>query len=110
MTKLAKMWEQFPSEEPGSPKPGTASSWQERREFLRNRLPHPLPGGVTDEELEAHLSSMPKHYWEQVDESDLLWGLTTVHGFLQLVAAPNVSATKPYAGYRSVPETGRTRG
>lgn len=104
MTKLATMSEQVPSKTPGA-----SATGQERRAQLRAGLPQPLPGGVTTEEVEAHFSGMPEHYWEQASESDLLWALATVHGFLQLMATPNVPATKPYMEWRSIPETGRTR-
>jgi hypothetical protein len=105
MTKLAPMAERIPSQTSNSrPKSGSGSAWQERRELFRTRLPQPSPGGISGEEVEAHFSGMPEHYWEQVNESDLLWGLATVHGFLQLMATPNVPATKPYVEWRGTGE------
>ena len=106
---LITMSERLPSKTSDAKPKSGAGSRQERRELFRTRLPQPVPGGITGDEVEAHFSGMPEHFWEQVSESDLLWGLGTVHGFLQLVATPNVPATKPYVEWRSVPEAGRTR-
>ncbi len=84
-------------------------SWQERRDWLRERIrQHPI-GGISPEEIEVHFSAMPDHYWDRVNESDLAWGLETIHGFLELVTTQNVPATAPYVNWRQTPSEGQTR-
>jgi [protein-PII] uridylyltransferase len=89
--------------------PMTSNPAEARREGFRCRLREHPPSGLGAEELEAHCSSMPEHYWERVTEADLVWGLTAVHGFLKLMASPNVPATTPYIEARQAVEGGRTR-
>jgi [protein-PII] uridylyltransferase len=83
--------------------------WAERRDRLRAQLQRQPPAGIGGEEVEAHFSGMPAHYWERVTEGDLAWGLETIHGFLQLVTAPNVPATTPIVNWRQAPHAGGTR-
>ena len=84
-------------------------SWSERRNWLRARFeqrPHPK---ITAEEIEVHFTTMPQHYWECVTESELEWGLETVHGFLELVASRDVSATSPFMSWRRIGASGQAR-
>jgi [protein-PII] uridylyltransferase len=83
--------------------------WRERRESLRVRLRHRPPPHISAEEIEVHFSAMPSHYWEHVTESDLVWGMETIHGFLQLVASPDGSATAPLVSWRGSDEPSCTR-
>jgi len=87
----------------------SAISGSERRERLRQHLQEKPLSGINPEEIEVHFSAMPAHYWERVNEADLLWGLETIHGFLKLVATPSIPPTKPFVDWRPAPEAGRTR-
>lgn len=89
--------------------PGNHLSWWQRRDLFRAHLKQQPLAGISAEETEAHFSGMPAHYWERVNNHDLVWGLETIHGFLQLVATPNVPATTPFVSWRQVPQAGRTR-
>lgn len=80
--------------------PPAMLSWQERREWFRTKFEQTPPLGVDAEEVRAHLSAMPGHYWEGVDEPDFIWGLETVHGFLELMASPHTAATAAYVSWR----------
>ncbi len=79
--------------------------WPERRDWFRARLQQEPPSGLGADELEVHFAAMPPRYWEHVSESDLRWGLATVHGFLQTVAAPNTPSTKPFVDWREMPQS-----
>jgi [protein-PII] uridylyltransferase len=84
-------------------------SWSERRDWVRARFeqrPHPK---TTTEEIEVHFTTMPQHYWECVTESELEWGLETVHGFLELVASSEVPATSPFMSWRRIGASGEAR-
>src|ERR1051325_6203339 len=81
----------------------------ERREWLRQHLQEEALDGISREEIEVHFSAMPQHYWQRVNEADLVWGLQTIHGFLKLVTTPNIPPTKPFVDWRVAPEAGRTR-
>ena len=82
---------------------------QELQNWLRARLrKHPL-SDIGEDEMEVHFAGMPWHYWERVNQSDLVWGLETIHGFLQIVATPNVPATAPFLSWRHDPSSGWTR-
>src|SRR2546423_1071743 len=68
---------------------------EKRRQKLYSWLKDNPPEGIDPDEIEAHFSGMPLRYWERVTKSDLLWGLKTIHKFLNLVAQPNSTATAP---------------
>jgi len=91
------------------PGPVDQLSWSERRDWLRNRLAQRADLKITTEELEGHFSAMPQHYWECVSEIDLEWGLETVHGFLKLVASPEVPPTAPFISWRRIGTSGNVR-
>jgi [protein-PII] uridylyltransferase len=83
--------------------------WQERREWFRAKFEQSPPAGASAEELQAHFSMMPANYWEAVDETDFIWGLETVHGFLKLVASPHVAPTSAFVSWRQSTEPLFTR-
>jgi [protein-PII] uridylyltransferase len=56
--------------------------------------------GICAEEVAAHFREMPEHYWEAVTGEDLIWGLETVHAFLELVASLELPGTKPIIATR----------
>jgi len=89
--------------------PGAHLSWQERREWFRARLQDSAVRGVGPDEMAGHFAAMPAHYWERVNQEDLVWGLETIHGFLSLVAAPNVPPTTPFVDWRQLTQSGQTR-
>ena len=78
--------------------PAAALSWQERRDWFGGRVQQQPVKGVSAEEIAAHFAAMPSHYWQRVNQEDLIWGLETIHGFLTLVATPNVAPTTPVTG------------
>ena len=88
--------------------PACGLPWQERRDWFRARLRQQPPPDISTDEIDSHFVTMPAHYWECVTESDLLWSLETVHGFLKLVASAQVPATAPFVGWRQAPESGCT--
>jgi [protein-PII] uridylyltransferase len=94
---------------PATCEPSKGLSWSERREWFRARLRRGPELKVTDDELGVHFSAMPHHYWECVTEAELEWGLETVHGFLELVASPDVSATSPFISWRRIGTSGNVR-
>ena len=84
-------------------------SWNERRDWFRARLAQWAGLRITNDELQVHFSDMPQHYWECVTEAELEWGLETVHGFLELVASPEVPATSPFISWRRIGISGKVR-
>jgi [protein-PII] uridylyltransferase len=90
-------------------KPADGVSWNQRREWLRTRLEQRQFPGISVEEVEVHFSTMPAHYWERVTEDELIWALQTVHGFLKLVASPEVPATAPFVTWRQSGLVGQVR-
>jgi [protein-PII] uridylyltransferase len=52
---------------------------------------------------------MPPFYWERVTEADLIWGLETIHGFLKLIASPQVLATAPFVSWRQTDQPSGAR-
>jgi [protein-PII] uridylyltransferase len=77
-------------------------SWCERREWFRARLEEQQLANISAEEIDVHFSAMPPFYWERVTEADLIWGLETIHGFLRLIASPQVLATAPFVSWRQI--------
>jgi [protein-PII] uridylyltransferase len=101
--------ESVDNEPQATSEPAQQLSWSERRDWFRARFeqrPHPK---ITAEEIEVHFTAMPQHYWECVTESELEWGLETVHGFLELVASRDVSATSPFVSWRRIGASGQAR-
>jgi [protein-PII] uridylyltransferase len=84
-------------------------SWSERRDWLRARLKQRPELNLAEDELDVHFSAMAQHYWECVSEAELEWGLETVHGFLELVASPDVPATAPFVSWRRIGTSGTVR-
>jgi [protein-PII] uridylyltransferase len=76
---------------------------QTYRESLYSWMKWHLPTGVDAEEMEAHFRGMPAHYWERVTESELSWGLETIHKFLHLVSELNSTAIAPVLDWRHMP-------
>ena len=89
--------------------PAVGLPWQERRDWFRARLRQQPPADISADEVDSHFMTMPAHYWERVTESDLLWSLETIHGFLKLVASAQVPATAPFVGWRQAPKSGCTQ-
>jgi UTP:GlnB (protein PII) uridylyltransferase len=77
-------------------------SWQQRRDQLRERVHQRPPVGITTREMDIHFAAMPGHYWQGMNEADLLWGLETIHGFLRLLASPEVPPTAPFVDWRLI--------
>jgi [protein-PII] uridylyltransferase len=84
--------------------PSCTLPWQERCEWFRAKFEHTPPPHLSVEEVQAHFSTMPSHYWERVDESDFVWGLEAVHGFLKLMASPHAAATAAFVSWRQAPD------
>jgi len=87
-----------------TPAPDAVEAWWERRERFRGHLQHHPPAGLSADEIEMHFSAMPAHYWDRVSETELLWGLQTTHGFLNLINSHHVPATAPFVDWRELPE------
>jgi [protein-PII] uridylyltransferase len=85
------------------------SSWQERCDWFRRRIEQRIPAGISAEEIESHFSAMPPYYWDSVTETDLLWGLETIHGFLKVIASPHLSSTTPFVSWRQFQQNHCTR-
>jgi len=82
---------------------------KERRDHLRGRIDQAKLAKIGRDEIQAHFSLMPEHYWETVTEEDLVWGLETIHGFLHLIAAPQVQPTQPFLSWRQTQNSAVTR-
>jgi [protein-PII] uridylyltransferase len=89
--------------------PSKQLSWNERRDWFHARLVQRADLRITDDERQVHFSHMPHHYWECVTEVELEWGLETVHGFLELVASPEIPATSPFISWRRIGTSGKVR-
>jgi [protein-PII] uridylyltransferase len=89
--------------------PAQQLSWNERRDWFRTRLEQRANLKISADELQVHFSAMPQHYWDCVTEVEFDWGLETVHGFLQLVASPEVPATSPFISWRRIGTSGKVR-
>jgi [protein-PII] uridylyltransferase len=105
----ASFSEESLAEPPAVAEPAFCLPWHERRDWFREQLQqHPL-AGIGPDEAAAHFDGMPDQYWASVSLQDLIWGLETIHGFLRLVAAPNVPATTPFIDWRHLASRGHTR-
>lgn len=65
----------------------------------------PLPG-LRQEEVEAQFDKMPSRYWGRVTKSELVWGLDTIHSFIEKRAASPVKDAVVVADWWHCPERG----
>jgi [protein-PII] uridylyltransferase len=89
--------------------PSRQLSGNERRDWFHARFAERADLRITKDELQVHFSAMPEHYWECITEADLERGLETVHGFLELVASPEVPPTSPFISWRRIGTSGQVR-
>jgi [protein-PII] uridylyltransferase len=75
------------------------------REWLKRQ---PL-AGIGADEVEAHFEGMPAHYWDNLAEGELVWGLSTIHTFLGKITRSNVPPTLPILDWQHSPESDSTR-
>jgi [protein-PII] uridylyltransferase len=87
----------------------TQLSWQERRASLRDYIAHNPIGEISEEELDAHFDGMPPRYWDNIDESELVWGLQNIHRFLYGVVASLSADTPVVVNWRYFPDQGYTK-
>jgi [protein-PII] uridylyltransferase len=87
----------------------SAAQWETERARLRRWLQkHPVVE-VSPEEIDAHFDGMPSHYWGRVSDTELAWGLQSVHQFLHgLVASPS-GTTPAVVTWRHFPKVGVTK-
>ncbi len=60
-------------------------------------------GSISNDEVEAHFAGMPPHYWNDLSETGLVWGLETIHRFLAGIATLNTPGTMPVLEWRHLP-------
>jgi [protein-PII] uridylyltransferase len=85
----------------------------QRRDRKREWFAHCLQGlqdaELTQEEIDAHLHGMPGRYWDSVDQTELIWGVETIHKFFREVAQPDSPATMPVIDVRHRAKNGATQ-
>lgn len=91
------------------PSPRLTAAAQDKRDQLRSQLLAAPIRSIEPEEIDAHFAGMPARYWETVTESELTWGLATIHRFFQKLADPNTPATSPALAWRHFPARGFTK-
>src|SRR5215831_7006224 len=98
-----------PCESPAPDPIPSLSSWQDRRDWFRQRIEARVSAAISVDEVEGHFSAMPPYYWDSVTENDLLWGLETIHGFLKVIASLHLSSTTPFVSWRQFQQSNCTR-
>jgi [protein-PII] uridylyltransferase len=97
---------------PASIQQATDTSAQQRRNRRRDWLYYHLGfaalSAITADEIDAHFAGMPARYWDTATETEILWGLRTIHRFLSELASPESSGTAPVLETRNFPEEGVT--
>jgi [protein-PII] uridylyltransferase len=89
--------------------PSKNLGWQQQRDRLRQHVVQNPIEGISQEELDAHFDGMPSRYWEQIEESELAWGLQNIHRFLYGVVASPTADTPVVVNWRYFPEQGYTK-
>jgi len=94
-----------------SPEPDTAATcpgnrWQWHRDRLRQFIARQPLEGISEEEIDAHFTGMPPHYWERVTVAELAWGLQTVNRFLHGLVASSSGGTPAVITWRHFPKQG----
>src|SRR5437588_11548989 len=78
-------------------------AWRRNREQLRRQISKRSLEGISEEEIDAHFGGMPPRYWEGLRLTELVWGLRTVHYFLDDVVAANTAEPSVVTDWRQVP-------
>src|SRR5687768_7637620 len=86
------------------PKAGSESEPDGRLSFFEGIAAASV--GLPEAEVRAHFEGMPNRYWQRVNRSELVWGLQTVHSFLETVVASDAPAWTPVVDWRHFPERG----
>ena len=87
----------------------SAQRRERKREWFAHCLESLQDAELTQEEIEAHLDGMPARYWDSVDQTEVLWGVETIHKFLREVARPDSPATMPIIDVRHRSRNGATQ-
>src|SRR2546427_7770219 len=79
------------------------ADWQRHRDQLRRQISKRSLEGISEEEIDAHFAGMPPRYWERLTLTELVWGLRTVHCFLNDVVATETDEPAVVADWRQLP-------
>src|SRR3954464_2254694 len=88
---------------------GASPGWEWHRDRLRRRLLHHPLEGIPQEEVEAHFDGMPSRYWDRISDTELVWGLQTVHRFLTGLVATDSGETVVATDSRHFPRQDITK-
>jgi len=88
---------------------GSRPSPSRTRERLAQQLVAQPPEDLGREEVEAHFRGMPARYWKTVNQEDLLWHLSTLHGFFRKLATSDSPVSPVSVGWKRFPEGDVTR-
>lgn len=80
-----------------------SAAWRWNREQLRRQISKRSLEGISEEEIDAHFAGMPPRYWEGLRLTELVWGLRTVHCFLNDVVAADTAAPSVVMDWRQLP-------
>ena len=78
-----------------------------RRQQLERRAREAWPS--SEDEVDAHFQNMPDHYWERVNETELISDLAAVHAFLASLASFDNSQPHVAVVWQHLPESFCTR-
>lgn len=81
---------------------------RKRERLSKELLTHP-PAGLSIEEVQAHFRCMPLRYWRRISLEDLVWHLTTIHGFFKKLAQSNSPVSPVSADWKDAAGGDRTR-
>ncbi len=85
------------------------SAGLKHRDRLRAWLERQPLAGIRADEIEAHFEGMPDHYWDGLTESELAWGLSTIHTFLSKITRTEAPPTMPILDWQHTPAGDGTR-
>lgn len=77
----------------------------QRDRLLARVQEHPLPA-ISPGEVQMHFRGMPARYWERVTKAELIWGLETIHAFLDRLAVADGPRVAVVASSRHYPARG----
>ena len=75
-----------------------------RRERLREMITPQLPKSISQDEVEAHFTNMPRRYWMRVEEKELSWHFEILHAFFENLLSAEEAGVSPLVRWRHFPD------
>ena len=79
---------------------------EKQRELLMDEVRHLMPADLSEEELQAHFSTLPQRYFQVHSAVEILEDMVLAHRFMRLQISEEETALSPVVNWRNQPDRG----